>query len=196
MVARAARCSATSVEPGPIVVIGSPRSGTSLVAGLFAAHGVWTGICRAADEHNPRGYFENVRLNALRTSRAATPASVFDVLESEGWRPGQPWLVKHSPSYWEEWLPFGPRFVLCRRDRAAIVASLARRGQKWDAAKDALHLRRMDEIRTKHDGVDVWPGHLVSGVWFRFERLLGETTGKPLDRRAIGEFLDRSLWHD
>ncbi len=52
--------------PEPIVVLGCPRSGTSLVAGLLHAHGVWVGDCRAADEHNPRGYFENKAIAKLR----------------------------------------------------------------------------------------------------------------------------------
>ena len=51
--------------PEPIVIVGVPRSGTSLVAGLFAKHGVWTGKCRPADEHNPTGYFESVAFNKI-----------------------------------------------------------------------------------------------------------------------------------
>lgn len=39
-----------------------PRSGTSMIANLLHQHGAWTGRTIAGDEHNKRGYFENVDL--------------------------------------------------------------------------------------------------------------------------------------
>ncbi len=41
----------------PIIILGSPRSGTSLVSSIFAAHDVWVGTTKDGDQWNPRGYY-------------------------------------------------------------------------------------------------------------------------------------------
>ena len=54
------------------VVSGLPRAGTSLVMQMLAAGGLppLTDRHRAADESNPRGYYEDERVKRLRTDRA------------------------------------------------------------------------------------------------------------------------------
>lgn len=45
--------------PKNAVIVGMPRSGTSLIASIFARHGYYTGDdCRPADHFNPTGYWE------------------------------------------------------------------------------------------------------------------------------------------
>jgi hypothetical protein len=64
-----------------VVVVGMPRSGTSLTMAVFARHGYYVGPIRRGryregDEHNPFGYFEAdalVRRNAELFSRAGFP---------------------------------------------------------------------------------------------------------------------------
>lgn len=57
------------VRHGPpvIVVSGLPRSGTSMMMQMLEAGGVplWTDEARAADESNPRGYYELERVKTL-----------------------------------------------------------------------------------------------------------------------------------
>ena len=55
--------------PAPILITGFPRSGTSLVAGMFAACGAWTGECVPGGADNPRGFFENIRLRENITKK-------------------------------------------------------------------------------------------------------------------------------
>ena len=43
----------------PILVTGLPRSGTSMVAGILAEIGIFTGPTIAGGESNPKGFFEN-----------------------------------------------------------------------------------------------------------------------------------------
>ncbi|MFN8611453.1 MAG: sulfotransferase family protein [Vulcanimicrobiota bacterium] len=52
-----------------IIVTGLPRSGTSLLMSMLAAGGlpVLSDSRRPADEHNPRGYFEDSRVLALNS---------------------------------------------------------------------------------------------------------------------------------
>lgn len=64
-----------------VVVVGMPRSGTSLTMAVFARHGYYVGPIRRdryreGDEHNPFGYFEAdalVKRNAQLFARAGFP---------------------------------------------------------------------------------------------------------------------------
>ena len=49
----------------PIVILTSGRSGSSMIAGIFAAHGVWKGETFGGDHINPKGTFENIALKQL-----------------------------------------------------------------------------------------------------------------------------------
>jgi hypothetical protein len=41
------------------LIAAPPRSGTSMIAALLEAHGVWVGECGEPDEYNEMGYYEN-----------------------------------------------------------------------------------------------------------------------------------------
>lgn len=46
----------------PLFCIGMPRSGTSMAMGVLAACGLWIGTMRPPTPQNPKGFFENYRL--------------------------------------------------------------------------------------------------------------------------------------
>jgi hypothetical protein len=46
----------------PIFIVGLPRSGTSLVAGLIKTCGAWSGSTVPAGTYNPKGFFENKQI--------------------------------------------------------------------------------------------------------------------------------------
>ena len=68
-----------------VVVTGSGRRGTSMVAGLFAAHGVFFGDCKPADENNPRGYFEHPAIPRPKARGRGWPRTWLKRLKREGW---------------------------------------------------------------------------------------------------------------
>lgn len=43
----------------PVFIVGAPRSGTSMVAGVFGQMGLWMGPTVAGNKNNQKGYFEN-----------------------------------------------------------------------------------------------------------------------------------------
>lgn len=71
----------SGVVPKNVMVVGMPRSGTSLTMGIFARKGYYVGPVkrkryREGDEHNPFGYFEAdalVKRNARIYQRAGFP---------------------------------------------------------------------------------------------------------------------------
>lgn len=50
----------------PVLIIGGPRSGTSLIASVFQACGLWLGECGSSGgPDNPPGFFENHSMRSL-----------------------------------------------------------------------------------------------------------------------------------
>ena len=135
----------------PILVCGLPRSGTSMVAGLLALCGAWTGKTVGKGPSNPRGFFENRVLReqvdkallrelgvdelgvdplpALEdVPRAATFASrVLSLLSAEGYAGEGPWLFKDAKLtlLWPQWQEAFPRarWVIVRRPVEDVVRS-------------------------------------------------------------------------
>lgn len=183
----------------PILVLGSPRSGTSLTAGCLAFSGVWSGVCRPADHLNPKGYFENVRLKDMRKRGVLQPNKVHAVLESEGWQ-GEPWLHKHTPYRISVWERFDPTIVLVWRDQHDIAVSRERFGCYKETPEEAWqtiiqHHEIMKRCYDRFDRViDVFPGKVVEGDYSDLDKVLS-IYGLTLNTVAAGEFLERDLWH-
>lgn len=183
----------------PIVIVGSPRSGTSLTAGLLAVHGVWTGTCRGASPKNPRGFFENVPLLALRQEYPIDAALIHDTLRADGYEDG-PWLVKHGTNGWRTWLNLEPQYICIRRDPEHTLRSQMhwqRPNKTHDDRRHAIakHNHEMDIIRDDHGGIDFWPQTIIDGDWRPFEALM-VMLGLEFDPERAEDFVDRSLWHD
>lgn len=159
--------------PQPIIILGSPRSGTSLVASIFAAHGVFVGTSREADSGNPKGYYENVMLAEMRYRMGhgdgLDPALVEDTLYADGYI-GGPWLVKHSPPTWRSWRRFTPKWVLIHRAEDETLRSRINCAQ-WDMTEAEHRIAIQTDEATvpgikKHiGGVDVWPAEFFTGRW-------------------------------
>lgn len=183
--------------PEPIIVLGSPRSGTSLVASIFAAHGVWTGTSREPDEGNP-AYYENIHLRELRYQMGhgdgIDKETVHDCMLADGYT-GGPWLVKHSPLTWRAWRQFSPTWVLVRRNPNAIYQSRERCGQ-WKmtigehrVAVDT-DIAILESMKRWMGGYEVWPDLFFRGQWAPLNNAV------PKFKKALAERqLKPDLWH-
>lgn len=193
----------------PVVIVGTPRSGTSMTAGLFARHGCWTGECRKPNRHNPKGFFENLELKKILLKRAGAivhegrvaeyhPGFAKDInnlLVSQGYE-GGPWLMKHSALYWKLWQDFYPIWVVCWRDPVSIVQSGMKSGyfaggktEKALMERIALHHEEMRNIEGHH--VDT---QKVAFGDFSSIRPAIEEIGE-FNEELAAKFVDRSHWH-
>lgn len=183
-------------------VTGPSRSGTSLVAGLLEAHGVFFGRCVRGDEHNPKGYFEHPEL--IRRIDMGTlanwPDRWWEVMRSEGYQDGQPWGVKRGPQAWP-WvrLMFPNLIVYCKRPKEQVLASRLRR---WPEKKGRhgqmfreTRKRVMDVIEDEASCpvVTVQTDKLVQGDYSRF-RLALKSLHVEFDAHAAREWIDPSIW--
>lgn len=200
-----------------IVVIGTPRSGTSMTAGLIHRHGAWAGTCKAPDQYNPKGHWENTVLRRMlkewhklivHKGIIAKPVqgwreAITDALWDDGYR-GGPLMVKHSALYSPIWFEFNPYFVTCWRDPTSIVRSCRRsrlfgRGDWTDdhyLKNITLHQNVMRRL-WYHNPSRVFPVHtqeLACGEYDLIKRAINGV-GLKFDKSICDEFVSREHWH-
>lgn len=185
----------------PIVVVsGLPRSGTSMLMKMLEAGGVavMTDGQRAADEDNPRGYFEVERVKALAQDK--DPAWLG---EARG-------KAVKVISYLLRSLPaqFNYRVVFVRRDLDEVLASqskmLARRGEKDEVpaqkmrevfAKDVARARELLANDPRFESLEVDHAAIVARPLEEARRIAG-FVGGGLDVEAMAAAVDPSLYRN
>lgn len=190
----------------PVVILGMPRSGSSMVAGLFAEHGCWYGRCRAGDKMNPKGYYENLDIKdwmirnhgrlaqTTQMARRGKPLRPF----VKGLLKGHegPWIAKHSAMYLMAWWEFRPTFVCVRRSVKGIMGSNSECG--YLGTKDPHDMRTIiDAHHSAMDlssGVNVYTDALVAGDYESLY-LAMKTAGLNMDESKVRGFVDPEHWH-
>jgi predicted AlkP superfamily phosphohydrolase/phosphomutase/predicted Zn-dependent protease len=166
-----------------VVVSGLPRSGTSMMMQMLGEGGMtlFTDQVRAADESNPKGYYEHEAVKGLMRSRAF-------LAEAEGK------VVKVIAQLLEH-LPPGYRYkvIFMERDLGEVLHSqhqmLSRQGK---AREEAMPLRLVSAFKQTLERVRTWlPAQQHMDVlWLQHAEVLADP------RRAAGQiagFLNRSL---
>ena len=183
-----------------ILVSGLPRSGTSMAMKMLAAGGlevVADGI-RAADEDNPRGYFEDERVKALGESRdkawlRAARGRAIKVIS---------YLLKDLPT------ENNYKVIFLRRDLKEVLASqgkmLERRSEDNDASDEQMleifesHLWRIDYL-FKHaahfERLDLRYAEVVAEPRRAAERINAFLGGR-LDLEKMVEAVDPQLYRN
>lgn len=140
------------VVKAPILVAGAQRTGSSLIAGLIAEHGVDAGRCRTANpKYSAKSMYENKALKQLMKEALAENGLPVLYPSEGGWpaqltsRPdwrsrvietfpqiesGEPWIVKEvrilaTWPLWREAFPYAI-FVFPRADKDDVVRSMLR----------------------------------------------------------------------
>jgi len=161
-----------------IIIVGTPRSFTSLTSGIFRDHGVWFGRCKEYHEYCPTGSCENMEVKkilknykkgAVAKGNIVEPIPDFmnlvkDIMEKENYN-GGPYAFKHSAVFYKQW-PDEAKFICCRRPKEAVVASGKRTGmyaanpESWD-----VHQQIMDDLVKSGKGVNVYGEEYFKGEW-------------------------------
>ncbi len=168
----------------PITIVsGLPRSGTSMMMRMLEAGGlpVLTDRIRAADEDNPRGYYEFERVKQIEHDQGWLPDAQGKAVKMIAA------LLKHLPPDYEY------KIVFMQRDMQEVLASqrqmLIRRGEPADRVPD----ERMADLFARHVAqVRAWlaaqPHMDVLYVHY------GDVLANPLDQaRRINHFLGGGL---
>lgn len=186
------------MRPGGVVVTGPGRSGTSMVAGLLAAHGVFFGTTKPADEHNPRGYYEHPAIPLPRAKAPKWPVAFWRRLRREGWDGRAPWGVKHMTTRWRWFRQLDPTvIVVTERPDADVLASLRRTGWRLNPERIVRNYRRrLKRIRreAKCPVVTVNTPALVQGDYTEI-RLAFEVLGVAFDPAIAEAWIDPGAWN-
>lgn len=187
-------------RPPGVWVTGPSRSGTSMVSGLFAAHGVFFGECINANKYNPKGYFENVYIKKVVKGEVEPedwPRDWFVALAAQGWCGCDPWGVKVGPQRADTILSLEPRaIVACRRPLIDIAES--RRHVHW-AQGDPLKVpraayQRIGELmRGDVPVVNVEVNDLVEGR-FRTIKPAFDLINLDFEMDIAEDWIDPNLW--
>ncbi len=200
----------------PIIVLGTPRSGSSMTAGIFAEHGVWTGHCRAPSQLNAKGHFENksikrviagkygaktiVHEGRIASQLPGFKTAVLTAIAGDGYTDGD-WLWKGSALFWQAFYEFDPRWVVCIRPRSQIFESCRRSGIFGKYLSETrlkeiieLHHQQMSNLMQSHGAFQVNTDEVAQGNYDSIELALEGCDITP-DRKRIDAFVDSSLWH-
>ncbi len=189
---------APSTGPFATVVSGLPRSGTSMLMQMLAAGGLapLTDESRAADESNPRGYYELDKVRRLVTDNRWLDEARGKALKVVA--PLVPFLPQATPY----------RVILVERDLDEILASQTRmleRLERQGANLDATRLRQVfsQQLRTAKR---VLEAHAVPVLVLRYADILAnparaaanlaEFLEMDLDRAAIERAVDAQLYRE
>jgi hypothetical protein len=145
------------------------RCGSSTVAGIFHAHGVWCGTKQKPDENNPRGYFENRKLKeGLRAwagfdftgpipeFKPGWRKEVEGIIKADGYKNG-PWMYKHGAFFHKLWQEFNPAIVKVQRNTADVFKSYKECGflKKYTDKELIYIIDRQKEIMDHLPGVTI-----------------------------------------
>ena len=186
-------------EPFITVVSGLPRSGTSMMMKMVEAGGIppMTDALRAADEDNPKGYYEFERVKQMDKGDVAwvpeARGKAVKVISA---------LLKHLPAN-ERY-----RVIFIRRDIDEILASqrkmLIHRGEDPDKQDDA----QMKRLFEKHLRQEEWLAAQknIQTLYVHYGDMLGNPgpqiarvntfLGGTLDTAQMAEIVDPALYRN
>jgi len=174
-----------------------------MTAGLFAKHGVWTGRCRAPDEINRKGFFENKLFKRLTRGRYRITdkgpfkedwAVIERILEEN---PPEPWLIKGWVMYWPIFDPLTPKYVCVRRNESSVLASCDATGLNNSGTCSELFRKfsdEMDYLVETRSAVNVYTDEVIKGDYSSLERAF-EHCNVRFNEEIATDFVEKSLWH-
>ena len=192
-----------------VAVISPGRSGSSLVAGLLAGHGVWVGETRPPDRWNRSGYFENTELKqalirrfgrdwlgAFPQAGEGWPGEVARILKAQGYETG-PWAFKGGAFYWQVWQPFDPVFIKVWREPGAILRSYRRCRflNKYTEDQVARIVARQHRAMARIHGPDIVADDVAACRADAFRPAL-ESLGIVFDNVVFEAFVTPDLWNN
>ncbi len=145
-----------------ILILGTGRSGTSIVAGICSKLGVYMGEhLNKANKHNPHGYYEDLEFQNI--NRHAT--DLFLDMPKEEFRRRlkkltdkreEPWGLKDpnisTPNLLREYFLLNPTIILCLRDEGDSARSMSKAfGWEEDSSR-LLCQTRLKALMTALEG--------------------------------------------
>jgi len=171
-----------------VVVVMQPRSGSSLVTGIFAAHGWWTGETTRDREYQR---YENAMIKAQFAGRDLVRGEFVTSREPLEWEPIEPWVLKVGT----EDFPRIPADVAVKvyRNPSSILASVMSRNPFTCRKYVAALIERRHEMMDSIAGYTVDTNKLVAGDFAEIKAAI-QACGAEFSEALVRSVIDPSRW--
>ena len=194
----------------PIVILAFPRTGSSMVAGVFREHGIFTGKCLGITPKIPTGAVENIGMkdilkrdyplgiHEVKEFRPGFRAKIEALMKYEGYDDG-PWMAKHAAVYWPVWKEFKPNYICVERDFDSVITSntisgmAGLYGDDLEAAYN-LNMREMSRVNKEYGAPIVITDEVIRG---NFTTLIEafDYCDIPFDPEKARKVIKPEYWH-
>lgn len=190
-----------------IVILTTGRAGSSMVAGIFAKHGLWCGEQRKEPvQFNAKGFFENEELHKLmkKLHGREIEAPILSEIHPDWLKRAEkimisqsvtdPWFFKTGAWYHKCWEPFTDRIVKIHRPFEKVMESYRKCGFLPFGRYDVEHiLAQQIDYMESLPGVYVNTEELVQGDISSLEDAF-DYCGLNFDRKIAEAFIDPNLY--
>lgn len=179
-----------------------------MVAGLFAAHGVWYGETRPILPGNPKGNFEGTAIGdvldrhypplaSIGLEGNSVPGIAYEIVHALQRTDycGGPWLWKGSAMYWRAFVDLDPHWITVRRDEAAILLSNRKNRRIGGNAEYAVAAHRMMLDYLEAAGAARIDSECVVNGEYRQVKKAFERCGIEFNEEIARSWVEPSLWH-
>lgn len=175
-----------------VFVTGCSRSGTSMTAGLLAAHGIWFGPCHGPRSINKKGFFEsNFVKRCIKTKNTKHFQKRWRDWMSDNVA-SEPWGVKTGPELFHLFRPFKPLVIHTYRPEQDIIAS--RKRAAFNFSKNAVDIanRAVDAINANK--IQVFPDQFVKGDYSSIIPAF-ELLDVEFNKEIASDWIEPGLWN-
>lgn len=188
-----------------IIALTNGRSGSSLICGIIAKHGAWTGPVKAGDHRNPDGFYENGAIyslagkhggikscNRLGRPDARWEQEFISLIKEQGYKKG-PLVIKHSPYNWPLWEAFDPIYCTIRRPMEAQLKSRKNVNQLSAMPYIDWGEECMDK-REAAGAIRIDADKVIGGDCSQIKEVL-EKANLEFNQKICDDFIKPDYWH-
>lgn len=177
-----------------------PRSGSSMVAGIFAKHGVWAGTPYDGRTWDGEPCYENrlIKKHLIKTYGRLEMGPELDkpggeempdLIKQDGYKSG-PWLFKVSAMYWRAFSELRPKVITIRRPLDSIRKSVKRDNLRVNING---HAEIMDRLESE-GAYRIDTPRLIDRDYSQIE-IVFSCCGLKFQPEIADSFIRPKLWH-
>lgn len=190
-----------------IVAMTAGRSGSSMICGILACHGAWTGPVKSGDWRNPDGFYENMDIyracarygqfkkedeNGVSESDGKWKNQFIEIIKAQGFKGGVA-IVKHIPNCYPIWDELDPIYCTIRRDVNAQMKSREKIKKPLDLGAVIGRENCMNFLE-KRGAVRIDSEKVIKGDYSQIEKVC-KKAGLEFDEKICRGFVNPSYWH-
>ena len=197
-----------ALRQDPVVILMTARSGSSMIAAMFAEHGFWRGPSRKTRRVNDRPAYETFEHDGIikdlglafgrKRKVVPNPAKTLEIFERHV-PADTPWMFKGSYRWWPalDGVFSGARFVFIHREPQSVARSVCDRQGKsgyWTRVKATEEIyEKMGCIAQERGIPTIRTDAVAAGDYSTLEAAFSHC-GLEFDKSIADKCIDQSKW--